>query len=714
MRCFTQNNPILFIKKAVLIGQPFYICNIPLNSRQFASNCIMLKSLLPALLLFCSTSLLAQTKNTKNADIEFSNEQYSASIESYKKAYSSEGSVVEKARIIFQVAECYRLMADFETAKGWYEKSIRAKYKDPKHFLYLAECYKQEGKFKEAIERYTEYKRLSPKDPAADQGIKSSKLAMEWIAKPTRYVVENEEVLNSTSLDIAPAVMDKKDNQIIFSSSREGSSGNKIDERSGENFSDLYQAIRDKKGKWGEPLPLDPSINTEANEGTAKFNAKRNTMYFTRCEYEKKTYLGCDIYKANYVGGKFTEITKISDLKKEGEEAITVASPAVNKAENLLVFSSDYPGGQGGNDLWMIVFDKKAKSWSPPQNLGPKINTENDEGFPFIDDSGNLFFSSTGHTGMGGRDIFKATSAGENKWADVENMKAPINSPKDDYGIFFTDPDKGFFSSNRIGGRGKDDIYSFFYPPIMFVLKGTVFDRDSKKGVPGAAIKVMGNDGVSFEKTTDASGQYEFADNGGARFIKPDITYGIEVNKKDFLVAKDKMSTSGITESTTFVQDFVVQYSPPNQAIRMPEVQYELGKFALLESSKDSLNFLLKVMMDNPTIVVELQAHTDSRGNDEDNMLLSQKRAQACVDYLISKKIEKDRLVAKGYGETKLKYSDEVISAGGDKEAQENLHQQNRRTEFSVLRSDYVPGGVPVAPKEVEKAEVQPEGSKPE
>lgn len=694
VRCFTPSNlGYLILKKAALFGQPFYFCNIPLNSRRFATICIMLKSLFSAILLLCATTLFAQTKNTKNADMEFSNEQYSAAIESYKKAYSSEGSVVEKARIIFQVAECYRLMADYETAKGWYEKALRAKHQDPKIYLYLAECYKQEGKFKDAITKYNEYKKSNPKDPAAEQGIKSSQLAMEWINKPTRYVVTNEEVLNSKSLDIAPAIMDKKDNQLIFTSSREGSSGNKIDERSGENFSDLWMSSKDKKGNWGEPLPIDIAINTEANEGAAKFNTKRNVMYFTRCEYEKKKNIGCDIYKANYVGGKFTEITKISDLKKEGEEALTVAHPTIDKTETVLVFAADYPGGQGGKDLWMINFNKKAKTWSPPQNLGPKINTEGDEMYPFIDETGNLFFASTGHPGMGGFDIFKSTSIGENKWGEVQNMKSPINSPKDDYGIFFTDFDKGFLSSNRVGGIGKDDIYSFFFPPIMFVLQGTVFDADTKKGVPGVVVKVTGNDGIPFEKTTDSTGQYQFADNGGNRFIKAEVTYGIEVTKKDYLVAKDKVSTTGISESTTFVQDFVVQYAPPSgKGLRMPEVQYELGKWALLPSSTDSLNFLLGIMKDNPTIKVELQAHTDSRGNDESNLILSQKRAQSCVDYLISKGIEKGRLVAKGYGETKLKFTDEQIAAAGDKNAQEALHQQNRRTEFAVLSSDYVPG----------------------
>ncbi len=212
-----------------------------------------------------------------------------------------------------------------------------------------------------------------------------------------------------------------------------------------------------------------------------------------------------------------------------------------------------------------------------------------------------------------------------------------------------------------------------------------------------------------FEKTTDSTGAYEFAENGGNRFIKADITYGIEVSKKDYLIAKDKMSTTGLTESTTFVQDFVVQFSPPEKPIRMPEVQYEVGKWNLLENSKDSLNFLLKIMQDNPTLKVELQAHTDSRGNDEANMILSQKRAQSCVDYLISKGIEKGRLVAKGYGETKLKFSDEQVNGKESKEEQEELHQQNRRTEFSVLSSDYVPGSGGDTPKEGEKTGEKPQ-----
>jgi len=435
-------------------------------------------------------------------------------------------------------------------------------------------------------------------------------------------------------------------------------------------------------------------------------------MYFTRCEYEKKKSLGCDIYKASSVGGKFSDVSKIANLKGEGEEALTVAQPTVNKAENVMVFAADYPGGQGGKDLWMIVYDKKGKEWGKPQNLGPKINTEWDEVFPFIAETGELYFASNGHTGMGGLDIYKANEVGENKWGEVENMKSPINSPKDDYGIYFTDSDKGFFTSNRVGGRGKDDIYSFFYPPIMFVLKGTVYDKDSKKGVAAASVKITGNDGSSFEKATDANGGFEFADNAGVRFIKTDVTYAIEVAKKDYLIAKDKITTTGIGESTTFVQDFLVQYTPPNKSIRMPEVQYELGKWALLPNSKDSLNFLLNIMKDNPTLVVELQAHTDSRGDDEANMILSQKRAQSCVDYLIEKGIERDRLVPKGYGETMPKFTEEQISAETDKTAQEVLHQQNRRTEFSVIKSDFVPGGAKPAAKEGAPAPAAPAADK--
>jgi len=203
---------------------------------------------------------------------------------------------------------------------------------------------------------------------------------------------------------------------------------------------------------------------------------------------------------------------------------------------------------------------------------------------------------------------------------------------------------------------------------------------------------VVGSDGSSFESKTDANGAFVFGANGEERFVKPDVNYSIQVGATDYLVAKDNISTVGLDESTNFVKEFFIQTTkPPGGVISLPEVQYKLGSHELIPAAKDSLNYLFNILVDNPTIVIELQAHTDSRGPDGANQSLSQRRAQSCVDYLSSRGIARDRMTARGYGETRLRHSDATIAAQPTKEDKERLHQQNRRTEFSVKSWDYVP-----------------------
>lgn len=654
----------------------------------------MLK-LLRNLFLLCAITMagqvFAQSKATEKADELFEQEAYIEAVQAYREAFLKEPAPVQKARIVFQIAESYRLANDTENAKDWYQKSIKAKHNNPMHYYYLGKMHLQEGNYDAAISQFENYKNAEPNSELGDNGIASAKAAQEWGDKPTRWVVTNEEVINSAATDMDPSFLDKRNTTLVFTSSREGSTGKDLDKRTGENFQDLWFTEKDRKGRWSEPALLDPTINTEVNEGSAELNAKKNTIYFTRCPMSKKEVLGCDVMKATYVGGKVSNITKV-ELKKEGEESFTTGQPTLDKREEVLVFSSDFEGGQGGQDLWMIVYDKKAKEWSEPKNLGPKINTPGDEMYPFLHDDGSLYFSSDGHVGLGGLDIFVSKSIGEFRWGDPENMMVPINSSYDDYGIVFNKTKKeGFFSSNRDGGRGKDDIYSFYYPPMVFALQGTVKDKDSDEPIQDATVEIAGSDGAAFSALTDANGAFAFAENGLQRYINGDVNYSITVRKKDYLIAKDRISTVDAQESMTFVVDFLLQYSTPDQAIELPEVLYELDKADLLPQSKDSLDYLYQIMVDNPTIEIELRAHTDSRGDDAYNMELSQRRAQSCIDYLISKGVDPDRMKAQGYGETMPRVTDEEIAALPSEDIKEKAHQMNRRTEFVVLSFNYIP-----------------------
>ncbi|HET6245264.1 MAG: OmpA family protein [Bacteroidetes bacterium] len=640
---------------------------------------------------FCGAAS-AQKSFVKDADNSYSEAKFFEAIELYKKAYSKEKNKAVKAEILFQLGECYFNTVDPKQAEKWYQKAIKAKFPDPIAVLRLAEVYKAMGNYPQAIVEFNNYKALNPSDKRGEDGVVSSEMAQKWIDEPTRYVVLPETQLNSKQYEFSPTYADKKNNTLIFTSTREGSAGKTIDVTLGESFSDIYETKRDKNGKWSTPAPIGGEVNSVANEGAACVDSKGRTMFFTRCGVEKNKDMPCKIYTAVKKGNAWTEIT----LLELSPDSITVGHPAITKDGNSLFFTASHmEGGFGGRDIWMSTYEKKAKVWTTPVNLGSSINTEKDEMFPFIHENGTLYFSSTGHMGMGGLDIFKAEKTGE-KWGKVENLKYPINSAGDDYGIVFEGTkDRGFLTSNRDGSMGGDDIFSFVLPPLIFVLQGTITDVETKKPINQATIKLIGSDGTSAEVTTDASGTYIFGDKGNDRYIKSNTTYELTVSAKDYLNAKGKETTVGVTESTTFIKDFALQTTKKKE-IAFPEVLYDLAKFTLRPESHDSLDFLYQTLIDNPTIVIELNSHTDSRGGQKPNQILSENRAKSCVTYLVSKGIAADRMLAKGYGKDQLLISDAEIAKLKSNEEKEAAHQKNRRTRFKVIRSDYVPvGGFP-------------------
>jgi peptidoglycan-associated lipoprotein len=346
-----------------------------------------------------------------------------------------------------------------------------------------------------------------------------------------------------------------------------------------------------------------------------------------------------------------------------------------------------------------------------PVNLGPEINSIGDEMFPHLSDNGDLYFSSDSYEGFGGLDMFKANKVGENKWGDLENLRYPLNSNEHDFGIIFernTDR-RGLFTSSREGTKGHDDIFNFNIPPVLLKYYVEVTNSETGDPVPGATIKVTAIDtsgGIKDEyvQTTDIDGTILFNEiSEGKRYIEHDLIYEVECQKDSFLVRKSKFSTFNLEDNKTFYDPFEVQ-PVGDKAIDFPEVQYALNKAELLVdtleasigkiNSKDSLDFLYNTLIDNPTIVIELQAHTDCRGGDDYNQKLSQRRAQSCVDYLISKGIPADRMKAVGYGEDKPKMEGlecDAISSLSTQEEQEAAHQKNRRTQFIVLNFDYAP-----------------------
>lgn len=681
-----------------------------------------------AIILFFSTAAVAQKNFSKDADKAFDNKEYFNAIELYKKAYTKAKKKEDKALIIFRTAECYRLINDNKQAEAWYIKAIKANYTDAKAQLYLADAKKAQEKYNEALIEYNNYKKAVPSDPRGEDGAKSCELAQKWKDSPTRYKVENLAQINTKDPDFCPMYADKKYNKIYFTSMRPGVAGSTIDATNGELYSDIFETSMDKNGKWSTPTALPEPINTKDNEGLSAITKKGDMLIFTRCSVEKNKEMFNQLWSAPKKGNSWGDPVKLAFCV----DTLKYASPSLSSDGLTLFFSSNMPGGQGENDIWYAKYDKKGAKWGTPVNLGPGINTAGNDVFPFIHDDGTLYFASNGHLGMGGLDIFRAEKKGDDQWANVTNMKYPINSAGDDFGIVFEGKkERGYLSSNREGTKGADDLWSFVLPPLLFTIEGDITDCKFKETVAGVTVKLVGSDGSSVETKTDAAGHYKFAENGSSRYVNPNASYIISASvtpdvktpqaAQGFLSSSDKAkeTTVGVEEAKTFKHDFCL--NPIQKEMRFPDVLYDLGKADLRPESKDSLNFLYQTLIDNPNITIELSAHTDYRGSDAANLKLSDARAKACVDYLISKGIPANRMTARGYGEKsplevdadldgKVDYTlseayINKVTKGKSKEEFEALMQKNRRTVFKVLRKDYVD---PNAPKEIPKTEEKP------
>jgi peptidoglycan-associated lipoprotein len=671
---------------------------------------IVLKFMLVILLGFQlgNSQLMAQNRRTQAADDDFDNLRYSLAIPKYKKAYSkTKGNKSEKNRISFQLAECYRLTNQPKRAAAYYKRLVRAKWDrtEPLALLYLADAELANGDYDEALGYYETYAERFPDDPRGEIGIESCTLSKVWIDEPTNFEIEKLKRLNSREDDFSPGYAENTANAIIFTSARDGSTGKKADEWTGQNFTDLYYTKQDRKGEWSAPVLADEngSINTVDNEGQSSFNGNFGTMYFTRCGKENITVNGCQIYIADKQGRSWGEPEKV-DLG--GDSTSIFGHPAISPDEKMLVFSSPKKGGVGGKDLWVATRQTGSGAFSTPRNLGDVINTVSDEVFPYLRGDSVLYFSSNGRPGMGGLDIYKSVKLEDGSWGEPKNMRTPINTNYDDFGISFH-PDgqnEGFFSSNRKGGRGGDDIYYFINPPLLYAITGKVIDNSTLQPLDGVDINLLGSDGTTLVAKTNTVGYYEFTDEQ----VMPNTTYELVAVKEKYFNMKAMETTVGMEVSKDFEINFNLE-PIPDEPIVLPEILYDLAKWELKPQFQDSLQGLIETLDANETIIVELAAHTDSRDSDERNDILSQKRAESVVDYLIQRGIDGDRLVAKGYGERAPRslnkdfvyeqytfpegtvLNEEYINSLPDAEIKELAHQLNRRSEFSIVSKDYVP-----------------------
>ncbi|MCD4679740.1 MAG: OmpA family protein, partial [Bacteroidales bacterium] len=511
----------------------------------------------------------------------------------------------------------------------------------------------------------------------------------------------NEKKLNFRQNEWCPEYGDKKSRSLVFTSPREGASGNKLDNCTGQSFKDLFIVTKDRRGNWSKPSLLDKEdmVNTNANEGPACFNKRFSTLYFTRCAFDKKKDLACKIYTSTKKGKGWKE----AELLPLVPESVDAIHPSISDDGLTLYFCSNLPGGQGDMDIWVARRAKKSKAFGTPENLGPVINTAEKDEFPYLRNDTVLYFASKGHLGLGSYDIFVAKKTKDGDWGKPENLKYPVNSTWDDFGIVFHPAkDEGYFTSNRKGGRGSDDIYYFVLPPLIYTLKGTIRDEKTLKSVQSVTVNLEGSDGSAVEIESGIDGVYFF----DSTKILPAVTYEIKISKKDFFNASDRITTVALENSKNFTMDFLL-IPIERKPIVLPEILYDFARWNIKPQYRDSLSNLVQILMDNENIVIELLSHTDMVGSEESNLDLSQKRAQSAIDYLISRDIDPKRLKAIGYGENQPRVlkkdvtrgiytfnagttlTEDYIKSLPSRKKQAVANQLNRRTEFRVISEDF-------------------------
>lgn len=647
---------------------------------------------------------------SKSADIAFERKQYNVAIERYKKAYKKSGKKKnedERTHITYRLAECYRITEATKLAEAQYKRLLRTEFpkENPIVYLHYANVLKRNQKYEDAAEYYAIYNELFPDDPRGFAALEDMQYIQEWIEYPSKYEVTRLKKLNSKAAEYGVSWISNNYNEVIFSSTREGGIIKELDAITGQHFADFYVARQNKQGNWEEPVLADEEgINSEGSEGTPFITKNFSTMYFTRCPNHKKRESGCQIMKSSRSGSTWSEPVTVEITSVDSLDV--VGHPTLSSDELRLFFASERRNGMGGKDIWFSERESTSEKFGRPRNLGAIINTEGDELYPYMRNDSTLYFASDGHGGMGGLDIFVTTLDSLGEWTKPVNLKSPINSIGNDYGIsFHPSEERGFFISNRDVKNGlDDDIYYFIEPPVLFTISGTIKNQSSLQFVEGATVSLSGSDGSNYTTNSSEKGTFLFTNSQ----IKLDNTYILTIEKKNFFSFTDTISTVGLEFSRDFEEDYQISVIP-DAPIVLPDILYELSKWELRPQFEDSLRGLIELLQVNPNITIELGSHTDSRDTYEKNDILSQKRAQSVCDYLVIRGIDPFRLTAKGYGErmprTLLKdytykgftipagttLTDEYIKGLPNDETKEYAHQLNRRSEFRVISKDYVP-----------------------
>lgn len=654
----------------------------------------------PYLFLLLAASFLYSCKSAKLSDAEEKQRigEYFEAAAIYRKVYTKTPPAKRDLRgyIAFRMAECNRLINNTPRATSAYMNALRYKYPDSIVNLRLGQMYQKSGRYGEAVKYYNDYLLAEPGSVLAFNGVTGCEEAVKWKQSPTRYTVKRMDKFNSRRSEFSPMLYGEKYDQLYFASTRAPKGAGKDKEETnsaitGQRNNDLFLVKQDENGAWLAPVELEDEVNTEFDEGTPSFSKDGNTMYYTYCAQDPEGPRTSEIYISSRSSAKWGKGTRANIVK---DSVTALGHPSISPDGKYLYFVSDAVGGYGGKDLFRARV--VGRDFGPMENLGSDINTPGDEMFPYVRDSVTLYFASDGHPGMGGLDIFKATLDSTGKW-NVENMKAPINSSGDDFGITFAgNKESGFFSSNRNDARGYDHLYSFELPVITIFIEGIVSDVDENP-IEDATVRIVGRDGLNEKVLAKKDGKYRVE-------LERDIRYVMMASARGYLNQNFELKTGPEEKNETYIVDFFL--SPISKPVVIENIFYDFDKATLRPESKKALDEMIKMLNDNPNVTIELGAHTDRKGSEQYNERLAQRRAQSVVDYLIAGGIAQDRLEAKGYGESVPKAINKRMAKNYDflnegdvlteefiermtPEQQEIADQINRRTEFKVLRTNY-------------------------
>ena len=634
----------------------------------------------------------------KKGDKFYAMGEYFDAANQYKKAYSQTPAKERQQRgqMALKMAECYRRINCTQKAIAAYNNAIRYNQTDSMTYLYLAQQLMKNAQYKEAEKQFQTALDSMGNNASmelrtlATTGLRSAQKAPGWKKEGSDYTIKRENLFNSRRADYSPVLGGEDNDRLFFTSTRNQAKGDELSGITGTKNADIFYSQKDDKGKWQRPEVIDTELNTDWDEGACCLSPDGRTMYLTQCKTDPDYPRFATIVTSQRSDAAWSKAT---ELKMTNDTLSTFAHPAVSPDGQWLYFVSDMPGGMGGYDIWRVRLTTNGVGGV--ENVGAPINTAGDEKFPTFRPNGDLYFSSDGHEGMGGLDIYIA-KPNSNGWR-IEHPGFPLNSQGDDFGMTFEGmKNQGFFSSNRGDGKGWDHIYSFYNPEIIQTVKGWVYEQDGYE-LTQAVVYMVGNDGTNMKLSVKGDGSF-------TQEIKAGVDYVLLGTCKGFLNHQEHIKVEPVKKSEEYVLQFpLASITAP---VLIDNIFYDFDKATLRPESASALDELVVLLKENPNVTIELSAHTDYKGSAEYNKRLSQRRAESVVKYLTEHGIENERLTPVGYGKEMPKMirkkvaerypflkendvlTEEYVKTLKHAE-QEQCNQLNRRTEFRVLRTTY-------------------------